>query len=278
VECAGRVGSVTGVETSALPIYALVFELGREVNKLSRVRTSTAALGMIDDGSAEVAVAVADAGGVTVRASPPVDLDWFLGVRCEQLANGGPLVSLLDGLGAAAGLRIDVTVASFEDPHHSWEGVFRAVGIALNKLVEPATTGEPAVQRPAEESAVRQPVAESVPAVERGWQILAASTSGARLRRETAESVVAVDLALGGSGARCDIDVAPSIHVAGMGELLAQLADGAGIGLDVSFEATRLSSSHVVTEDIGLALGRALKCVAVERITAFGINGAGSNV
>jgi imidazoleglycerol phosphate dehydratase HisB len=117
-----------------------------------------------------------------------------------------------------------------------------------------------------------------VPAVERGWQILAASTSGARLRRETAESVVAVDLALGGSGTRCDIDVAPSIHVAGMGELLAQFADGAGIGLDVSFEATRLSSSHVVTEDIGLALGRALKCVAVERITAFGINGAGSNV
>src|SRR5262249_56736783 len=135
VECAGRVGSVTGVETSALPIYALVFELGREVNKLSRVRTSTAALGMIDDGSAEVAVAVADAGGVTFRASPQVDLDWFLGVRCEQLANRGPLVSLLDGLGAAPGLRIDVTVAGLEDPPHSGAGRLHAVGIALAKPV-----------------------------------------------------------------------------------------------------------------------------------------------
>jgi len=46
----------------------------------------------------------------------------------------------------------------------------------------------------------------------------------------------------------------------------------------VGFSASRLSSSHVVTEDVGLGLGRALRGMAIERMSELGIYGAGSNV
>jgi imidazoleglycerol phosphate dehydratase HisB len=63
-----------------------------------------------------------------------------------------------------------------------------------------------------------------------------------------------------------------------MADLLAAFADGAALQLDVRYDAIRLSSSHVVTEDIGMTLGRALRYVAIERMERFGIHGAGSNI
>ncbi len=61
-------------------------------------------------------------------------------------------------------------------------------------------------------------------------------------------------------------------------DLLDEFAEGAALQLDVTYEATRLSSSHVVTEDIGMTLGRALRYVAIERMDKFGIHGAGSSI
>ncbi len=249
-------------------------DLGGEVRRLPRVRDSAAALGMIDDGSAVVRLTAADSGRLALEAAPQVDLEWFVGLRVEQLNDGRPLVSLLDGLASASGWDIAVTVASVEDAHHTWEGVFRGVGIALDRSVRAPLDDVPGPYRDANG---RPPVQEA--AVERGWRVLAASPSLARLQRETAESEVRVEVALGGpAGARCRVDVADSVQVSGVEELLERFASRAGLRVTIEFRATRLSSSHVVLEDIGLALGRALRLLAIERSEAFGIEGAGSNV
>ncbi|MET8279153.1 HAD family phosphatase [Micromonospora sp. NPDC005174] len=248
--------------------------LGTEIARIPRLSDSAAALGMIDDGSAEVQLRVDPEGGASFHASPQVDLDWFLSVRCEQLSHGAPLVDLLDALGRAAGLWITVTVASFEDPHHTWEGVYRAVGIALDRMCNPLT----------EESTAAAAVTSSLPehsgerAVERGWRVESLSTGSVRLSRATAESVVAVEVSMGDPGADVFIEVADSVRVTGFAGLVDAFAREAGLRVSVRFEATRLSSSHVVTEDVGLALGRALRYLAIERISEVGIYGAGSNV
>lgn len=251
--------------------------LGEQIAAMPRLRDSAAALGMIDDGSAEVRLRVEPAGGARFSGSAQLDLDWFLSVRCEQLTHGAPLVEMMDALARAAGLEILVTVASFEDPHHTWEGVYRAVGIALNRMYSPALPEAETVE-PAPLSGNRERPAEAVRPVERGWHFDAVSSTGARVRRETAESLVTVDVSMGSPGAEVAIDVADSVRVSGIAELLEAFAEAAGLRLGVRFEATRLSSSHVVAEDIGLALGRALHGMAVERMTELGIYGAGSNV
>ncbi|MGI5148634.1 HAD-IA family hydrolase [Plantactinospora sp. CA-294935] len=253
--------------------------LGREIARMSQLRDSSAALGMIDDGSAEVRLRTAPAeGGARFSASAQLDLDWFLSVRCEQLAHGGPLVEMLDALGRAAGLDIAVAIGGFEDPHHTWEGVYRAVGIALDRMYNPPVPEPPL----ADTSPAARPLAEpSGRAVERGWSVETLSEVAARLRRETAESVVTIDVRMAGEaepGAEVTIDVADSVSVTGLAGLLDSYAKAAGLLLSVGFHASRLSSSHVVTEDVGLGLGRALRGMAVERMSEFGIYGAGSNV
>ncbi|MEU8285863.1 HAD family phosphatase [Micromonospora sp. NPDC048905] len=252
---------------------ALGTALGTEIARMPRLVDSAAALGMIDDGSAEVQLRVDSKGGASFRSSPQVDLDWFLSVRCEQLPQGGPLVDLLDALGRAAGLRITVTVASFEDPHHTWEGVYRAVGIALDRMCNPTVEESPLVV-----STSPVPEYSGERAVERGWRVESLSTGSVRLSRATAESVVAVDVSMGNPGADVFIEVADSVRVTGFAGLVNAFAREAGLRVSVRFEATRLSSSHVVTEDVGLALGRALRYLAIERISEVGIYGAGSNV
>lgn len=263
--------------------------LGHQVSALPAHRDDGAALGMIDDGSAEVAVRRASSGGVTLNTTRQVDLDWFLGLRCEQLRNGAPLVQLLSGLGAGSGLDLQVTVASLEDPHHTWEGVFRAVGIALATMCRvPATASleplaplaptAPATAETGSAAAASTESTDSARGVERGWVVEGLSTEHAAVSRRTAESVVAVDLCLGRPAAKCRFDVADSIRVDGLADLLLEFAAGASLGIDVSFLATKLSSSHVVAEDVGLVLGRAVRAIAVERMEQFGIDGAGSNV
>lgn len=116
-------------------------------------------------------------------------------------------MSLLDGLASAGGWDIGVTVASVEDAHHTWEGIFRGVGIALAKTMrEPRRLGagpdgdRAEVPAASSNGADAEPLAPPLPAeapVERGWRVLGASPSAARLRRDTAESHVGVEIALG---------------------------------------------------------------------------------
>jgi HAD superfamily hydrolase (TIGR01509 family) len=269
---AWRLGRSVDVLWTSDDWQALGEAVGRQVAAIPRRRDTATALGMIDDGSAEVTVRAADAGALTMTATDEVDLDWFLGLRCEQLSNGAPLVAMLSGLCGGGGFDLDVTVASLEDPHHTWEGVYRAVGIALFRMCFDAADVEE-----------REVVAtiDATPAsrgVERGWMVEKLSTTSARMVRRTAESHVEVDVVMGTPVAKCRFDVAETIFVNGMADLLTEFAEGANLTLDVSFLATRLSSSHVVAEDVGLAIGRALRGVAVERMEHVGINGAGSSV
>ncbi|MGB6165346.1 MAG: HAD family phosphatase [Pseudonocardiaceae bacterium] len=252
--------------------------LGREVRKLSIRREAARTIGMIDDGSAEIQVTTTSSGGAVLTASRQVDLEWFLSSRAEQLSDGKPLVEVLKGLGAGGDLDLKILVASFEDPHHTWEGIFRGVGITLDTMFNeqpvapnpPSNAGTKSPAKPLPETGQR--------AVERGWTVQRVSEWGASLERRTAESVVRVNLLLGAPSVRCTINVASSINVAGMVDLLAEFAEGAALQLDVTYEAIRLSSSHVVTEDIGMTLGRALRYVAIERMEKFGIHGAGSSI
>jgi HAD superfamily hydrolase (TIGR01509 family) len=272
---AWRLGRSVDVLWTSDDWYALGQAIGRQVALLPSQHSSAAALGMIDDGSAEVTVRKAEPGRSRLTATQQVDLDWFLSLRCEQLPGGWPLVEMLSGLSDGAGVDLDVTVASLEDPHHTWEGVYRAVGIALSKMCGDAVpTQEP-------ETEVAATLSEStgqVRSVESGWVVDHVSTRKAGLSRRTSESHVRVQVAMGQPGVDCRFDVADSIHVDGMADLLREFATGAGLSVDVDFLATRLSSSHVVAEDIGLAIGRAIRGIAVERMENLGIQGAGSNV
>ena len=258
--------------------FQLGRDLGQRIGELVSLRGAAASLGMIDDGSCEVALRRDSKGNARLRSVDQVDLDWFLALRCEQLRNGQPLVRMLHGLGAGCGVDLDILVTSVEDPHHTWEGIFRGVGIGLSKLAAVRELPEPADDaRPSVASHAGQPTRHEA-SVERGWNVWHSSPTAARLRRETAESVVDLELELGNPGAEFALTVSDSISVGGVSDLLREFAQAAGLHVTVRFNATRLSSSHVVTEDIGLALGRALRCVAVERMVAFGINGAGSSI
>lgn len=224
-------------------------ELGKEISKFPSFKKSAASIGMIDDGAAEVAIDRARK-GLTFRSAKTVDLKWFLSSRCEQLSSGRPLVELLKGLSDGLGARVEINVCTFEDPHHTWEGIFRGIGITLGKLY-------PSPSRIS----------------------FAQSLRSARAARKTAETTVTVDVELNSRRKnQISISVDPSISVRGIETLLAALANSAGFSLTVAFDARVLSSSHVVFEDIGLVLGQALLDLARRRMNAVGINGAGSNV
>jgi len=232
-----------------------------------------AALGMIDDGSAEVLIEPDRAGELAVVAGvADLDLDWFLASRVEQVDDGRHLVDLLRGLAEGLGARITVRVCSFEDPHHTWEGIYRGVGIALADYAPPRPVA-PVADAPV----VGKGLAES-----QGQGSIAVTDitdTSAVCRRETSESVVEIRVDTAGSGRLSyAAEVADTIDVSAFPRLLAPFCRAAGFDLDVRCVATRLSSSHVVLEDIGLTFGRGLLGIAMARMGRIGINGAGSNL
>ncbi|MBV8269839.1 MAG: HAD family phosphatase, partial [Planctomycetaceae bacterium] len=132
---AWRVGCSIDLRWNNADWSALGRALGEVMRTFPRSRDSTAVLGMIDDGSAEVRLEANAPGRLSLKGVGGVDLDWFLGLRCEQMSSGKPLVEILGGIADAVPVHLDVTVCSVEDPHHSWEGVFRSVGSAFLRLM-----------------------------------------------------------------------------------------------------------------------------------------------
>ena len=267
---AWRMGCSVEVNWNNSDWLSLGRQLGATVAQFDRLQDSAAVLGMIDDGSAEVSIRAADRGELDLRSTSQVDLDWFLGLRCEQLETGRPLVEVMRGLAEGCSSRIEVNVCSLEDPHHTWEGVFRSLGIVLRRLYLPETplptdfhSESPLVVKPSDT----------------GWTISGESVSRAEVIRETAETKVRVHVDSSGfSPVRSRFEVSDSIHVEGFTSLLDELSRAAGLGLEVDFLAKYISSSHVVMEDTGLVLGRALKEILVARMEELGVNGAGSSV
>ncbi|MFP4477528.1 MAG: HAD-IA family hydrolase [Desulfatibacillaceae bacterium] len=240
--------------------------IGRDIAGFDRLADEGAALGMIDDGSAEVMVR-AGGEGLELEGAGGLFLDWFLSLRAEQAENGRPMTELLEGLSLGLGIGIFVRVCSVEDPHHTWEGVFRSVGIALSAMYTPRPE---AAAEPSE-----------IEYLERAGEVsvLARSADYAEVARATAESEVRVSVGfLPDAPSGYSFATGPTVDVGGLGELLGLLAENMGARLRVDFSATKLASSHVVTEDVGLVVGRALKEILLLRMTGRGVNGAGSSV
>lgn len=240
------------------------------------------ALGLIDDGSCEVTLerSQTDAGAVVLVGGGDggVDPVRFTAMRVEQLATGHPLVRVLEGLMRACGLRATITLASLEDPHHTWEAVFRGVGIALRSLSRTLVahadgTGDAGRAGDREDDG-RAPG-------QIGLRVEAASPGGVRVTRTTAESVCLADVAVshaGGSSLRLQLATSDAVRCDGLVALVAQLGEAAGLVGTINFSALALSSSHVVAEDVGMTLGATLKELATQRMNAFGIEGAGSSL
>ncbi|MCW3039644.1 MAG: hypothetical protein JWM31_1549 [Solirubrobacterales bacterium] len=245
---------------------------------LDGAASESRALGLIDDGSCEVTLerTRADAGLVVftghAAAAGDTDAERLLAMRVEQLADGRPLAHVLEGLARACGLRIRVEIASLEDPHHTWEAIFRAVGVALRGLSRTLTdhadgTGVHAVAADGERAAKGY-----------GLRIESASPEAVRAVRTTAESVCVADVSLADGPLTLELATSEAVHCDGLIELVARLGAAAGLAGVVDFSALELSSSHVVAEDVGMTLGAALKELATERMNAFGIEGAGSSI
>ena len=242
--------------------------LGQKIRAFQIQQHSAVALGMIDDGSAEVFMNITDSPTLRLEGIANLDLDWFLSLRCEQLSSGTPLVELLEGLSQGLSAKIVIKICSVEDPHHTWEGVFRSLGIALNKIFTPKHP----IALPFDFK-----ISENVSLGE--ISVLANSLHYSHVYRGTAESHVSVAVDFSKQRPNSFVfNVAPSIDVSGFHSLLEMLADAAGMTIQVEFKATVLSSSHVVLEDTALVLGRALKEILTLRMEQWGVNGAGSSL
>ena len=243
--------------------------LGEKILEFPLQASQASALGMIDDGSAEVSLDMNTIPNLQLTSIENVNLDWFLSLRCEQISSGKPLVAFLEGLVQGLRASLSIRVCGVEDPHHAWEGVFRSVGIALNKLFTPPIMFSPAQKE--------DQVSENVSQGE--LSILAKSLYLSKVFRGTAEShvMVYVDFSKQNPN-RFLFNVAPSIDVSELPHLLERLAQAGDFTLQVEFNATALSSSHVVCEDTALVLGRALLEILMLRMIHWGVQGAGSSI
>lgn len=246
--------------------------LATEIIKFSPLQREAATLGMIDDGSAEVGVELNGTAELSLDAAAVIDLDYFLSLRCEQLASGRPLIELLQGITQGLGARISILVGSLNDPHHTWEGIFRGLGTVLSQLyVAPAEK----VDFPTTIHAAKN---------REGVQLNWSSCQGAEIERETAESKLLVSIDCKAQpGASFAYQGTPIEHydataLDGLRSLLERIATECGFHLRIIFTAKALSSSHVLLEDTGMVLGRVLREILVQRMMDQGINGAGSSL
>lgn len=131
---AWRLGTGIDLKWASTDWTAMGRALGQEIHTLGLEQASAASLGMIDDGAAECLVDFTGTAGTAFSGHHSLDMDRILDMRVEQVGAGRELIALLDGLSEGLGARIEVRLCTFEDPHHSWEGVYRALGITLNRL------------------------------------------------------------------------------------------------------------------------------------------------
>lgn len=264
---AWRLGIEINLHWYSDDMESLGYLFGKKLKAFPPQKFNSVALGMIDDGSAEVSIAFTDIPELKVESVAGIDLDWFLSLRCEQLNSGHPLITLMQGLVNGLGVTLAVRICSVEDPHHSWEGIFRALGIALHKIFVP-----PPPQIPFDFNVEE-------PTMTGDLKILARALHYSKVFRGTAESHVAVSVDFSKRLPNQFIfNVSPTINVNPLATLLTSLAEEADFTVQVEFNATVLSSSHVVLEDTALVLGRALLEILVLRMTQWGVNGAGSSV
>jgi HAD superfamily hydrolase (TIGR01509 family) len=243
---------------------------GKTIKQFEALQSKGTALGMIDDGSAEVYIDLSASAGVQFDSVQAIDLDWFMSLRCEQLSSGAPLVELLQGMAVGLDGLFRIRVCNLDDPHHTWEGIFRAIGIALNSIF---------AEKPRHPHLLFSPSPEEKNAGSGDISVLTRSVDLCRIIRKTAESEVTLVVDFSKKTPfHCRFNVSDSIHVEKFCELICLFAESAGCSINVDFNATVLSSSHVVMEDTALVLGRALKEILILRMQTYGVNAAGSSI
>ncbi len=240
--------------------------LGKEIAKNQILQKSSIALGMIDDGTAEVKIFLGESKCI-FTSSKNIDLDWFLQIRCEQIGRGIELLRLIEGLSEGIGATIEICVFNLEDQHHTWEGIFRGIGIALSKMYTP-----------------KSPVYNGHKQIEKNISIgeisiLERSLDTAIVSRGTAETGVTIGVDFTKKRPNSfQYNVDPSINISEINILFELLAKETNCTLQINFNAKILSSSHVVLEDIGMVLGKSLLEILKLRMETYGMNCAGSSL
>ncbi|MCB0320949.1 MAG: hypothetical protein KDD60_08480, partial [Bdellovibrionales bacterium] len=161
--------------------------LGTSIGEFPAQCEDSAAIGMIDDGSASVTVQLQKdpaskpiVESVTWSARGEVDLEWFFSLRCEQIENGQPLIALFEGIISGLGGKCSVVIWNLEDPHHTWEGIFRGLGIALSRIFTPLPANSIAVTGDSAKPHARSG----------DLAVLCASVHEASVQRKTAETAI----------------------------------------------------------------------------------------
>jgi HAD superfamily hydrolase (TIGR01509 family) len=248
---------------------AFGYFLGKEISRFEAQQTKGAALGMIDDGSAEVHIDLSISAGFQLESVQAIDLEWFLSLRCEQLSSGKPLIEMLQGMSEGLDGLFTVRVCHLEDPHHTWEGIFRAIGIALNRIFS----------KKVEHPHLIPPFGPEENVSSGDISIIKRSLDLCKIVRKTAESHVTLVVDFSQKTPfKCSFKVSDTIRVEKFCDLIRSFSESAGCSIDVDFNATVLSSSHVAVEDTALVLGRALKEILILRMQTYGVNAAGSSI
>lgn len=254
--------------------YELGVFIGDEIDRSFNNPTikDTVALGSIDDGAAKVKLSASKNPKVEISSSKNVDLELFKNSRCEQLQNSKPLEELLSGLADGLKIRMKIVVLNFKDPHHTWEGIFRCVGICLQKAF---------VTRNSRRDLASTAKIEKTASLEE-ISVLEKSIDYAKVRRETAESGVTIQVDFNGDSNKssCTILTKDSISDSAQdaSQLFNLLAKSMCARINIEFQVKALSSSHAVFEDIGLVLGRTLLEILKVRFDKIGAMGAGSSI
>ncbi len=270
---AWRMGCSIELEWDNEQWQELGFSFGQAICKFPCQKHEAAALGMIDDGSAEVSVKLASEPKLQMKSSSKIDIGYFLSLRCEQLTSGEPLVQFLTGMTEAMNAQVTVFVCSLMDPHHTWEGIFRGIGTALHAMYAPSSTREIFSEEL------------SCGSKTEGIEISYCSCMVAGISRKTAESELEVSIKFNSPAkATLQYEGTPIDHfkgnesLAGLEDLINIIATTCGFNITAAFTSKALSSSHVLLEDTGMVLGRALREILVLRMADKGINGAGSSI
>jgi HAD superfamily hydrolase (TIGR01509 family) len=161
--------------------------------------------------------------------------DWFAALPVEDLPSGESLLDLLFAISEVIGIRAEIL--AIDDPHHAWESLFRSLGAAI-----------------ADTYFIREGEG-NFPA--------------ASFTRETAESLTRVELGVGEKVTVSVFDRGEE-RKSGWSDMLASLVP---FSPTVRFENKGFFSSHVVAEDIGIALGSAFRLAAEQMIKEEGIRG-----
>ncbi len=106
-----------------------------------------------------------------------------------------------------------------------------------------------------------------------GVRIVAASEKKALVERRTSENEARVEVEFG-KRKKCEIKT----PVEFLSHMLQTIAWNCGFNLKLRYKAKNYKLTHVVFEDVGIVLGRALREVMIRRIDGRGANARGANV